>query len=250
MGMLNSKSIQIKGEVSNHWIVSANEFPMSPREFYEAIERELAARKIPGLKISRQEYAEGGLLSANRIYLRMMRERLVFLVCAAPFGTCYFFSCRTFHLPATLKLWHVLVVGLFFAAFLELERFLGMNFTIIALFGLILATGSVFRKALAVGLADIDSALLKIPIAGPIYEQFFRRDTYYRQDTRLMYLDTIPAVIRGLVDEFTGANGIKLIRKQEPAPILEELFRPLLPRTEGGRQKQVSMANLQRPLIG
>jgi hypothetical protein len=34
-----------------------------------------------------------------------------------------------------------------------------------------------------------------------------------------MYLDTIQSVIRGLVDEFTGANGVKLIRKQEAVPM-------------------------------
>ena len=234
--MLNSKLKQIKSEVSNYWIVSANGFPLSPLEFYEIVERELAALKIPGLEISRQEYAAGGLLSDKRIYLRVMRERLVFLVCAAPFGTRYFFSCRTIHLPATPKMWYALAVGLFCAAYqLGLEHFLGMNFTIIALFGLILAISVIFRSALVMGLADIDRALLKTPIAGPIYEQFFRKDTYYRQDTRMMYLDTIPAVIRGLVEECTAAKGVKLRRKHQAAPILEELYKPLLPRT-GGRQ--------------
>jgi len=236
MGMLNFKPKQIKGEVSNHWIVSAHGFSLSPLEFYETVERELAALKISELEISRQEYAEGGLLSDKRIYLRVRRERLVFLVCAAPFGTHYFFSCRFMHTPATLKLWHVLVAGLFLAVILGFERFLGMNLTIIALLGLIPAIGLRFRHALAMGLANIDSALLKIPVAGPIYEQFFRKNTYYRQDTRLMYLDTIPTVIQGLVDEYTGANGVRLIRNQEAAPIFEELYRPLPPRT-GGRQK-------------
>jgi hypothetical protein len=236
MGMLNTKLKQIKGEVSNYWIVSANEFSVPPLEFYEALEQELAALKIPGLEISRQEYAEGGLLSAKRIYLRIMRERHVFLVCATPFGTRYFFSCRAIHSPATLKLWHALVVSLFFTAFFGLERLLGRGFAIIALFGVILAAGLMFRNALVTGLADIDTALLKTPIAGPIYEQFFRKDTYYRQDTRRMYLDTIPAVIQGLVDEITGAKGVKLIRKHQPVPILEELYRPSPPRT-GRRQK-------------
>ena len=236
MGMLNSKLKQIKGEVSNYWIVSANGSPLSPLEFYEAVKRELSALKIPGLEISRQEYAEGGVLSAKRIYLRVMRERLVFLVCVAPFGTHYFFSCRTIHSPATLKLWHALVVGLFFAAILGFERFWGLNLTIIVLFGLISAIGLMFRNTLTIGLADIDSALLKIPVAGPIYEQFFRKDTYHRQDTRIMYLDTIPAVIQGLVDEFTAAKGVKLIREHPAAPILEELYKPSPPRA-GRRQK-------------
>ena len=227
MGMLKTKLKQIKGEVSNYWIVSANEFSLPPLAFYEALEQELAALKIPGLEISRREHAEGGLLSAKRIYLRMMRERLVFLVCAAPFGTRYFFSCRTIHSPATLKLWHALVAGLFFAAFLGLERLLGMSFTFTALFGLILAAGLMFRNAMATGLADIDNTLLKTPVAGPIYERFFRKDTYYRQDTRLVYLDTIPAVIQGLVDEFTAAKGVKLIRKHQAASILKGLIKPL-----------------------
>ncbi len=113
MGMLNSKLKQIKGEVSNYWIRSANGFSLSPLEFYEALERELAALKIPGLEISRQKYAEGGLLSAKRIYLRIMRERLVFLVCVAPFihrppwscGTLWLWGC---FLP---PFWVLSVVG-------------------------------------------------------------------------------------------------------------------------------------------
>ncbi|MEI6534053.1 MAG: hypothetical protein WCN98_01845, partial [Verrucomicrobiaceae bacterium] len=43
----------------------------SPEEFYSAIESDLVQRQVPGLEITREEFAEGGLLSTKRIYLRM-----------------------------------------------------------------------------------------------------------------------------------------------------------------------------------
>ena len=81
-----------KGEVLNHWFAPVDGFSYPPLEFYAAVEKELAARKIPSMDISRLEFAEGGVLSDKRIYLRMIRERLTFDVCAAPFGRYYFFS--------------------------------------------------------------------------------------------------------------------------------------------------------------
>src|SRR5437660_1190883 len=103
-----------KGEVLNHWIGFADSFNYPSQEFYATLEKELEARKIPNLDISRVEWAEGGLLSDKRIYLRMIRERLAFDTCAAPFGTGYFFSCRTVYTPAVLELWHIIVLWIVF----------------------------------------------------------------------------------------------------------------------------------------
>src|SRR5579862_4478336 len=97
-----------KDEVLQHSLVIAPSFSYSPKEFYDAVEKELAFHELPGLDISRVEYAEGGLLSDRRLYLRMIRERLAFDACAAPFGTDYFFSCRTVYSPVVIKLWHFL----------------------------------------------------------------------------------------------------------------------------------------------
>src|SRR5258706_14918319 len=69
-------------------------FQTSVAEYYDSIEKELKARKVPDLDTQRITWSEGSLLSANRVYLRMARERLVFDICAAPFGTSFFFSCR------------------------------------------------------------------------------------------------------------------------------------------------------------
>src|SRR5436305_60720 len=99
-----------KVEVLNHWYVLAPSFKTSTREFYGDVEKELKDRQVPGLEMSRVEFSEGGMLSDKREYLRMTRERLVFDVCGAPFGTAYFFSCRFAEIPAVIHLWQLLVL--------------------------------------------------------------------------------------------------------------------------------------------
>src|SRR6266853_2412492 len=105
-----------KGEVLAHWIAFLDNFSFSPQEFYDSIAKELQARKIPSMEISREEFAEGGALSDRRIYLKLFRERLALYTCAAPFGTGYFFSCRTVYVPALVRLWHIVATLLFFGA--------------------------------------------------------------------------------------------------------------------------------------
>jgi hypothetical protein len=232
MGISGSKSK--KSEVLQHWIAIADGFNLPSQEFYEAVEKQLAARKIPNLEISRVEFAEGGILSGKRVYLRMIRERLAFDACAAPFGNTYFFSCRTVYAPAVLEIWHVLVVSLFFLfVYYWLARLVGTSFAPAALLGLIVAIAQIFRNTIALGLSDLDATLLKIPAIGPIYERFFRKDSYYRQDTRLVYLEIVPKIIKELADELTGAKGIKLVRQYEQAPILGELYKPVPPSQSG-----------------
>ncbi len=184
-------------EVLEHWISFADGFSLAPQEFYQAVEKELAARKIPSMEMSRVEYAEGGLLSDKRIYLRMIRERLAFDMCAAPFGTSYFFSCRTVHSPPIVKLWHLFVVYVVLNLVAALLlRLLGPEFAAIAFVALLIAIFVTFRNAVVLGLTDLDNALMKIPAIGPIYERWFRKETYYRQDTRLVYLKIVPEIIR------------------------------------------------------
>ncbi|NBV21810.1 MAG: hypothetical protein EBS05_07800 [Proteobacteria bacterium] len=226
-----------KADVLEHWISFAEEFQFSPAEFYSAVEKELESRKVPGLEKSRVEFAEGGLLSDKRVYLRMVRERLVFDVCAAPFGTRFFFSCRMAEIPAVIQLWQLVAVlvglGIFAALFFKLFGFL---WGIVAMVVTVIGGVYVLRNAVALGLQDLDAALIKSPVLGPIYERWFRKETYYRIDTRLMYLDTVSNVVKKLAEEVTGAKGVKLVRQYEQAPILGELYRPVLPRVETERK--------------
>src|SRR5689334_15349266 len=78
--------------VISHWCQLIEAFQASPLTFYQAIETAIEVRKVPELQQSRTEFKEGGSLSAHREYLRIVRGRYVFDICAAPFGTGFFFS--------------------------------------------------------------------------------------------------------------------------------------------------------------
>ena len=113
-----------KEEVIEHWYSAVDNFEFASNDFYQRIEQELAARKVPDLEISRVQFSEGGLLSGKREYLRLRRERLVFDICAAPFGTSYFFSFRFVELPLGIKPVELLIfsigVGLVYALLVKM----------------------------------------------------------------------------------------------------------------------------------
>jgi hypothetical protein len=215
-----------KVEVLNHWYSLVPGFKNSTKEFYTSVEEELKAREVPGLEISRVEFSEGGLLSDKREYLRMTRERLVFDICAAPFGTSYFFSCRFAEIPLVIKLWQLVftLVSIFVFAGIFWKIF-GLILGSVAIIAALLIAAYLLRNAVALGLRDLDAKLLQSPF-GAIYERFFRKETYYRVDTQLMYLDTVNEIVKAKVEETTGAKGIKLIRFNENDPILSELYKP------------------------
>lgn len=230
LGIFGAKKV----EVLSHWYALVPGFNTSTKDLYVAIEKELKTRQVPNLQLSRVEFAEGGFLSDKREYLRITRERLVFDICGAPFGTAFFFSCRFAEIPVVVQLWQLLVLACalgFFAVF---------SFTIfVKVFGLLapflwpLAFIAFFvlviyamRNAAATGIKDLDATLLKIPVLNAVYAAWFRRETYYREDTRLMYCDTINDVIKATVEEVTGAKGIKLLRFNEHSPIWKELYKP------------------------
>jgi len=222
-----------KAEVMEHWYALVPGFNTSTKEFYAAVEAELKAREVPGLDIVRVDFAEGGVLSSKREYLRMTCERLMFDICAAPFGTAYFFSCRFVQIPATIKLWQLFVVCLVACLAVAVPmivavKYLGVIAAAILLFICLALVIYLLRNTVALGLQDLDAYLIKDPTFGGIYERFFRQETYYRQDTRLMYCDTVNAVVKAKVEAATGAKGIKLIRFNESSPILGELYKPSL----------------------
>jgi hypothetical protein len=221
-------------EVIDHWYALVPGFNSSTKDFYEGIEKELKTREVPGLEIFHVDFAEGGVLSQKREYLRMTRERLVFDICAAQFGTAYFFSCRFAEIPAVVKLWELLVLLIGLCAvgfwglviFSKVLGFLGIILFPCFLVALLVIAIYGMRNPIATGIKDLDATLIKTPVIGAVYEAWFRRETYYRHDTRLMYCDTVNAVVKAKVEETTGAKGIKLIRYMENCPMLSELYKP------------------------
>jgi hypothetical protein len=217
-----------KGDILGHWIAFHDNFSFPPQDFFDAIQKELEARKIPGMEISREEFAEGGMLSDKRIYLSLFRERLALYTCAAPFGTGYFFSCRTVYVPALVRLWHIIAALVFFGVVGGLLiKPLGIMFAAVAMVALMFALAAVLGNAAA---SNLDTLLLKIPVVSTIYEDWFRADTYFRQDTRLIYLQQIPAFIQELAEDITAAKGARLEQQYQLPPILGELYKRVPPR--------------------
>jgi hypothetical protein len=78
--------------ITAHWSHHFADLQMSSQEFYASLEKSIAELQIPDLSISRTTYAEEGVLSSNREYLRVSRKDLLFDICAAPLGKGYFVS--------------------------------------------------------------------------------------------------------------------------------------------------------------
>lgn len=213
-------------EIIEHWytLVAAQQF--SPKEIYDHIEESIRSQKVPGLDSSRVDLAEGGVLSGNREYLRMQRERLRFDICAAPVGVNYFFSYRFYAMPAVVEVWEMF--AFFFclgAAMYFSTRIIGLfmgPFLFSCLLGFLVW---LMRNAIGMGLRDVDATLLKIPVIAPIYERYFRKDTYYRQDMRIAYCSIVSGIVKQEVARITGEKGVKLLREYTYSPIMGDLYR-------------------------
>jgi hypothetical protein len=216
-----------KGEILDYKLAHAVGLSFPPQEFYAKVEQDLAAHKIPGMEISRVKFAEGGLLSDQRFYLRLMRERLCIDTCAAPFGNIFFFSFRTVYVPALVRLWHIMAaMAFFFAVEWLLVIPLGATFATIAVIALVFAIAGVLRNASSEGFSDLDTLLLKIPVVATIYEDWFRVETYYREDTRNLYLQLLPRFIHDFAEETCAAKGVKLESHFRPTPPVSDLNKP------------------------
>lgn len=218
-----------KVDVLVHWYALLPNFQASTSDFYNAVESELTEKKIPGLEITREDFAEGGLLSAKREYLRLRRERLVFDICSAPFGKTWFFSCRFAEIPFVLRVWEVLVLLAMLAGIVLLYISIFGVFVGSIIFGVtILALMLLLSNTVALGLHDLDAVLLKIPVIGACYEALFRRESYYREDTRLMYCEIVDKIVKAKVEETTAAKGVKLVEYKEDPKNAEKQFATFL----------------------
>ena len=214
-----------KIDVILHWHHLIENFNTSPKEFYTLLEKAIQKRQIPNLEISRVEWSEGGLLSAKREYLRLSRERLIGYICAAPFGTGFFFSSRLGVIATRLTpLQMIVLVVLLFIVFRIFLSSLGDFWGLIVLVALI---GSLFwfaRNAASKGLTDFDAVMLKIPLLGPVYFYFFRPVTFFRRDAVNSFADAVHLALLEVIDEVTKARGIRL-SEAERKPVMKSLWK-------------------------
>lgn len=223
MRRLNSRSV----EVFTHWGTALPGVQFSAREFYAKVEAAIRARRWPGVELVRVTHREAGPLSHQREYLRVVRQRQVFDLCAATFGRDYFFTLREAEIPAPLTLSTLLILLLTLALSLRVGVSLGGWIAgPIGLATLLLFGGLVLLNVLRMGLTRLDGLLLRTPVLGPVYETWFRRGgTYFQHDTRMVFLKLMDGLVKELVDAETSAKGIELLSCFEHQPILDGLYK-------------------------
>ena len=79
-------------EVFSQWFQMIEGLSVSPSDFYDSVETYVQKHQIPDIRMFRVTRKEGGVFSANRIYLRVIRKGKIFDICGAPFGSGFFVS--------------------------------------------------------------------------------------------------------------------------------------------------------------
>lgn len=83
-----------KSESTGHWSHLFADMQHDPEDFYNLVEETLKRWQVPDYKTHRRTFSEGkyGLLSHNRLYLEVSRGDYIYHICAAPWGSAFFFS--------------------------------------------------------------------------------------------------------------------------------------------------------------
>jgi hypothetical protein len=208
----------------SHWHNLVENFSTSSLDFYTAVTSALKRREVPGAETSKVEYHEGGVLSAKRVYLRVTRERLAFDICAAPFGTGFFFSSWLRWVPPSLPLVGCITVFLFlaFAGFILEKGGLTALFAVtLIVLVLLWALGALVRA----GELLSEDMVLALPFFGPLYERVFKPETYYRLDTALMYQEAVHGAVMEVLDGLMSGKGLRALSPEERKPHVRDLVR-------------------------
>lgn len=183
------------GEVVSHWHHSVESFNTSTLEFFVGIEGTLHEKLAP-VKTERVVFRESGVLSDRREYLRVSHARYSFDIGAAPFGKDFFFSWWLVRrLPdASLMIGCLGIIAVPIAYFI-LAKILGVFFGFVAL---IIFVGGMLAAAMS-GSGDfgmmLEDAILSLPVIGSLYRRFVRPVTYYSEDSRKMFEDTVHRIV-------------------------------------------------------
>ena len=217
-----------------HWSTLVEGLQASPQECYAAIEDAIRRREIPDVRTSRVTFKESGVLSAERIYLRVGRKQLGFDICAAPFGNGFFFSWWQGELPPSNFLGClVLLLAMSLAGYI-LHSFMGGGeteetsrplFQILAV-GLLLFLLAFWAvgKAVRQGYLFSEDALLSMPLVGALYDFIFHPPTYYKLDTIDMYQKAVHSAVLEVVDGVMRAKGLRALAPEERQPNLRSFL--------------------------
>jgi hypothetical protein len=219
-------------------------FNYSPKEFYVLLAKALEIRKVPGLSAGLVKLYESVPGSSKRLYMSVDRERFVYYICAAPFGTGFFFSWRLvderqpggwLHFLAVVAglgglslFWSRLFIspivsllsslGYDALSILQITIFIPPTFFLLQF----LFLWSLMRCASIPGYERLAIVIEKTPLVGRVFERFFRPDTYYRHDSEEMFKQAFDNAVNEAIDSITTPQGARK-RDIPDAPIVTNL---------------------------
>jgi hypothetical protein len=223
-----------QANVISHWHKLIEGFQMSPSAFYEAVEAAMQRRAVPDIQGSRVERKEGGLASANRLYVRIHRGRNAFDICGAPFGTGFFVSWWFTEPP--LKFAFLYTLGFFLVLGIAMNFAFGIGAAIGALmqgymFGAFLGTCAavvgvpvllwLLGNGMREGKIPGERTVLAMPLVGWAYERIFAPATYYAVDTALMFQDAVHYAVLEVIDCVTANKGVRALTEAERKPVMK-----------------------------
>lgn len=218
-----------------HWHQLIDNFHTSSQGFYQSIETAVLARAIPEIRGARVEHKEGGLASANRVYVRILRGKYAIDICAAPFGTGFFVSWWLTEPPLRFAILYTLGFcgALLFGTDIVFALGFYMGAAIVGYaFGILLGSACLFfgvptvlwllGNAIRHGRLAGESTVLAMPLVGWAYERIFTPPTYYSVDTAIMFQESVHRAVLEVVDCVTENKGIRALTEAERKPILKK----------------------------
>ncbi len=210
--------IPSKPIVFSHWYHLIEGLQDSPQRFYTSLEEAIQRRQIPNISLSRVDYHEGGIFSAQREYLRVSRKEYLFDICVAPFGNGFFVSWwlgEPRPSPVLPTLGAIVGTAL-------LLYYGGISNTIMVLIAAFFVVGALMSQ---MGEEEWVAYLLVIPGVGPLLKRLFLPLSYYRIDTALMFQESVHRAVLEVIDEITKLKGLRVLSEGERKPILSDLFK-------------------------
>lgn len=222
------------GPVLSHWSTLIEDFHTSALDFYTSVTAALARREAPKVRTSRVAWSEGGLGSAQREYLRIESGKFRYDICAAPFGTGYFFSSWLVEKRPSLAAAIGFVVTYFVLlaiawtgiVFLLQDAYRGL--AIGGWLPLLVTLALFFPGALILFwiLAQVwgERNVVLLPVIGPFYAWLFNPQTFYRYDTALMFQKCVHNAVMEAIDALTTEKGMRALAPDDRKPTLSGFF--------------------------
>lgn len=212
-------------QIISHWHTLLDDFSTSSLEWYSSLEEKITARQIPDIRMERIEHNESGIGSAKRTYLRVTRGKLIFDVCAAPFGTSFFFSWWLLNeAPQNALLYGCLsFIALPIILVISMTSFgivVGTVFFLIAL----IVLWAFITNAIKAGTEGVEDLILALPLWGTLYARWWKPVTYFTTDTRLMFQESIHRAVLEAIEGLRSEHGLRALSADERRPDMRDLL--------------------------